>query len=303
MNKVLVIAGPTAVGKTEISIEIARRINGEIICMDSRQIYSHLIIGTAMPDEETKKLVPHHLYGSVDPRTHFTAFDYKKLAEKKIGEILNRGNTPVLVGGTGLYLDALRKGFLNVKSDYGLRTYLRKLETNNPGVLRKILVDLDPQRAQKIHPNDLKRIIRAIEIYVITGIKMGEIVKENRQDENSFDYHIIVLDRERQELHERINKRVHQMIDEGLIEEVRNLLSLGYSTTLNALNTIGYKEVVQYLYGKIDFNEMVHQIKVNTRNYARRQIIYFRKIEGAKWINLSKTSQEEVVDQILSEFI
>jgi len=303
VNKVLVISGPTAVGKTEISIEIARRINGEIICMDSRQIYSHLIIGTAMPDEETKKLVPHHLYGSVDPRTHFTAFDYKKLAEKKIGEVLNRGNTPVLVGGTGLYLDALRKGFLNVKSDYGLRTYLRKLETNNPGVLRKILVDLDPQRAQKIHPNDLKRIIRAIEIYVITGIKMGEIVKENRQDENSFDYHIIVLDRERQELHERINKRVHQMIDEGLIEEVRNLLSLGYSTTLNALNTIGYKEVVQYLYGKIDFNEMVHQIKVNTRNYARRQIIYFRKIEGAKWINLSKTSQEEVVDQILSEFI
>ncbi len=187
MNKVLVIAGPTAVGKTEISVEIARRINGEIICMDSRQIYSNLIIGTAMPDEETKKMIPHHLFGSIDPRIHFTAFDYKKMAEKKIGEVLSRGNKPILVGGTGLYLDALRKGFLNVKSDYGLRTYLRKLEKNNPGVLRKILVDLDPQRAIKIHPNDLKRIIRAIEIYVVTGIKMGEIVKENRQSDNSFD--------------------------------------------------------------------------------------------------------------------
>ncbi|POZ92204.1 tRNA (adenosine(37)-N6)-dimethylallyltransferase MiaA [Petrotoga halophila] len=303
MNTVLVIAGPTAVGKTKVSVEIARRINGEIICMDSRQIYSHLIIGTAMPDEETKQMIPHHLFGSIDPGTHFTAFDYKKIAEKKIGEVLNRGNIPILVGGTGLYLDALRKGFLNVKSDYGLRTYLRKLEKNNPGVLRKILVDLDPQRAQKIHPNDLKRIIRAIEIYVVTGIKMGDIVKENRQSDNTFDYRIFILDRERQELHERINKRVHQMIDEGLIEEVQNLLSSGYPTTLNALNTIGYKEVIQYLYGKIDFNEMIHQIKVNTRNYARRQIIYFRKIESAKWINLSKTNQEDVVDQIVSEII
>jgi len=303
VNKVLVIMGPTAVGKTEISVEIGRKINGEIICMDSRQIYNHLIIGTAMPDEETKKMVPHHLFGSIDPRTHFTAYDYKKIAEKKIDEVLNRRNTPILVGGTGLYLDALRKGFLNVKSDYGLRTYLRKLEKNNPGVLRKILVDLDPQRALQIHPNDLKRIIRAIEIYVVTGIKMGDIVKENRQSDSSFDYHIVILDRERQELHERINKRVHQMIDEGLINEVQNLLSLGYSPTLNSLNTIGYKEVIQYLYGKIDFDEMVHQIKVNTRNYARRQIIYFRKIEFAQWINLSKTSQEDVINQIVKDFV
>lgn len=299
MKKVLIIAGPTGVGKTDFSVKIAQVLNGEIVCLDSRQIYKYFKIGTAFPDEVTLKTVKHHLFGEIDPSINFTAYDYKIKAENIIENIINQGKLPILVGGTGFYIDALLNGFLNVESNYGLRSYLRKLEDNNPGILRKILVDLDPQSALKIHPNDIKRIIRAIEIYIVTGNKMGEIIKENKTKNKKFDFDIFILDRNRQELHERINQRVEKMLEQGLIDEVKYLLSLGYSKNLNALNTIGYKEVIQYLEGRIDFNKMVHLIKVHTRNYARRQIIYFRRLEKAKWINLSLDSEENVIKQII----
>ncbi|RAO98889.1 tRNA delta(2)-isopentenylpyrophosphate transferase [Petrotoga sp. 9PW.55.5.1] len=303
MNKVLIIAGPTAVGKTEISIELAQKINGEIICMDSRQIYKQLNIGTARPSEEEEISVPHHLFGVIDIQDHFTAFDYKFLAERKISEVLSRNRIPILVGGTGLYIDALKKGFLNVKSDYGLRTYLRKLETNNPGILRKILVNLDPERALKIHPNDIKRIIRALEIFIITGNKMGDVIKVNQENKKTYDYIIFIIDRNREELHQRINSRVEKMLEIGLIDETKEILNFGYSPNLNALNTIGYKEVIQYLHRQIDYESMVHKIKVNTRNYARRQIIYFRKIKDKKWINISETDYENLYNIIRNRFL
>jgi tRNA dimethylallyltransferase len=302
VNKVLIIAGPTAVGKTEISIELAQKINGEIICMDSRQIYKQLNIGTARPSEEEEITVPHHLFGVIDIQDHFTAFDYKFLAERKISEVLSRNRIPILVGGTGLYIDALKKGFLNVKSDYGLRTYLRKLESNNPGILRKILVNLDPERALKIHPNDIKRIIRALEIFIITGNKMGDVIKVNHENKKTYDYIIFIIDRNREELHQRINNRVEKMLEIGLIDETKEILNFGYSPKLNALNTIGYKEVIQYLQGQIDYESMVHKIKVNTRNYARRQIIYFRKIKDKKWINISETDYENLYNIIRNRF-
>jgi len=303
VNKVLIIAGPTAVGKTEISIELAQKINGEIICMDSRQIYKQLNIGTARPSEEEEISVPHHLFGVIDIQDHFTAFDYKFLAERKISEVLSRNRIPILVGGTGLYIDALKKGFLNVKSDYGLRTYLRKLETNNPGILRKILVNLDPERALKIHPNDIKRIIRALEIFIITGNKMGDVIKVNQENKKTYDYIIFIIDRNREELHQRINSRVEKMLEIGLIDETKEILNFGYSPNLNALNTIGYKEVIQYLHRQIDYESMVHKIKVNTRNYARRQIIYFRKIKDKKWINISETDYENLYNIIRNRFL
>ena len=297
--KVLIITGPTAVGKTEISIKVAQQLDGEIICLDSRQIYKDLKIGTSFPDEQTMKLVKHHLFGFVELDKHFTAYDYKLAAEETIDEILKNGKMPILVGGTGLYIDALQKGFLNVESDYGVRTHLRKLENENPGVLRKILTDIDPESALRIHPNDIKRTIRALEVYYVTGKRMGELIKFEGPEQPKYDYEIVVLNRDRKELHERINLRVEKMLDEGLIEEVKNILESGFSKNLNSLNTIGYKEVIKYLEGEFDYNIMVHKIKVNTRNYARRQIIYFRRFEDVLWLNLSEIPEEDAVREII----
>jgi tRNA dimethylallyltransferase len=297
--KVLIITGPTAVGKTEISIKVAQQLDGEIICLDSRQIYKDLKIGTSFPDEQTMKLVKHHLFGFVELDKHFTAYDYKLAAEETIDEILKNGKMPILVGGTGLYIDALQKGFLNVESDYGVRTHLRKLENENPGILRKILTDIDPESALRIHPNDIKRTIRAIEIYYVTGKRMGELIKFEGPEQPKYDYEIVVLNRDRKELHERINLRVEKMLDEGLIEEVKNILESGFSKNLNSLNTIGYKEVIKYLEGEFDYNTMVHKIKVNTRNYARRQIIYFRRFEDVLWMNLSEIPEADAVREII----
>ncbi|MFA7204354.1 MAG: tRNA (adenosine(37)-N6)-dimethylallyltransferase MiaA [Candidatus Caldatribacteriota bacterium] len=297
--KVLIITGPTAVGKTEISIKVAQQLDGEIICLDSRQIYKDLKIGTSFPDEQTMKLVKHHLFGFVELDKHFTAYDYKLAAEETIDEILKNGKMPILVGGTGLYIDALQKGFLNVESDYGVRTHLRKLENENPGILRKILTDIDPESALRIHPNDIKRTIRALEVYYVTGKRMGELIKFEGPEQPKYDYEIVVLNRDRKELHERINLRVEKMLDEGLIEEVKNILESGFSKNLNSLNTIGYKEVIKYLEGEFDYNIMVHKIKVNTRNYARRQIIYFRRFEDVLWLNLSEIPEEDAVREII----
>lgn len=298
-DKVLIITGPTAVGKTEISIKVAQQLNGEIVCLDSRQVYKDLKIGTSFPDEQTMKLMKHHLFGFVELDEHFTAYDYKLVAEKTIDEIIMNDRIPILVGGTGLYIDALQKGFLNVESDYGVRTHLRKLENENPGVLRKILTDIDPESALRIHPNDIKRTIRAIEIYIVTGKRMGELIKYEGPERPKYDYEIIVLDRDRKELHERINLRVEKMLEEGLIEEVKKILEAGFSKNLNSLNTIGYKEVIKYLEGELDYDTMVHKIKVNTRNYARRQIIYFRRFEDALWLNLSEISENDAIREII----
>lgn len=298
-DKVLIITGPTAVGKTEISIKVAQQLNGEIVCLDSRQVYKDLKIGTSFPDEQAMKLVKHHLFGFVELDEHFTAYDYKLVAEKTIDEIIMNDRIPILVGGTGLYIDALQKGFLNVESDYGVRTHLRKLENENPGVLRKILTDIDPESALRIHPNDIKRTIRAIEIYIVTGKRMGELIKYEGPERPKYDYEIVVLDRDRKELHERINLRVEKMLEEGLIEEVKKILEEGFSKNLNSLNTIGYKEVIKYLEGELDYDTMVHKIKVNTRNYARRQIIYFRRFEDALWLNLSEISENDAIREII----
>lgn len=298
-DKVLIITGPTAVGKTEISIKVAHQLNGEIVCLDSRQVYKDLKIGTSFPDEQTMKLMKHHLFGFVELDEHFTAYDYKLVAEKTIDEIIMNDRIPILVGGTGLYIDALQKGFLNVESDYGVRTHLRKLENENPGVLRKILTDIDPESALRIHPNDIKRTIRAIEIYIVTGKRMGELIKYEGPERPKYDYEIVVLDRDRKELHERINLRVEKMLEEGLIEEVKKILEEGFSKNLNSLNTIGYKEVIKYLEGELDYDTMVHKIKVNTRNYARRQIIYFRRFEDALWLNLSEISENDAIREII----
>jgi len=290
--KIAIVGGPTAVGKTDIMIEVCEEIGAEIISMDSRQIYRYMDIGTAKPTSEQRRRVPHHMIDILDPDEYYNAFLYRKDSLKAVEAILKRGKIPVYVGGTGLYADALVRGiFEGVPADENIRKELRELERREPGILRKMLEEFDPEAATRIHPNDLKRTIRALEVYMKTGRRISELQKETKGDDRFF---IIVLTRERYDLYDRINRRVDRMVEMGLVDEVKRLLSMGYSKDLNSMKTIGYKEVIEYLEGKYDFEKMVHLIKRNTRHFARRQIIWFKRYENAIWYNLTFVSKEEL---------
>ncbi|MCD6550847.1 tRNA (adenosine(37)-N6)-dimethylallyltransferase MiaA [Thermotoga sp.] len=290
--KIAIIGGPTAVGKTDLMVEVCEEINAEIVSMDSRQIYRYMDIGTAKPTPEQRERVHHHMIDILDPDKYYNAFLYREDSLKTVEDILRRGKIPVYVGGTGLYADALVRGiFEGVPADENIRKELRELEKREPGILRKMLEEFDPEAATRIHPNDLKRTIRALEVYMKTGKRISELQKEARGDDRFF---IIVLTRERYDLYDRINKRVDKMIEIGFIDEVKKLLEMGYSKNLNSMKTIGYKEVIEYLEGKYDFEKMVHLIKRNTRHFARRQIIWFKRYESAVWYNLTFMNREEL---------
>ncbi|KAF2956794.1 tRNA (adenosine(37)-N6)-dimethylallyltransferase MiaA [Marinitoga sp. 38H-ov] len=295
--KIPVILGPTAVGKTGILTELGNEY--EVVSCDSRQIYKYMNIGTAKPTNEEQQKIKHHLIDFVEPDQYYNAYMYRLDALKAIEDILNRGKIPIISGGTGLYFDAVYKGFFESPSSLTLRSYLRKLENSQPGIIREILKDVDPESYLRIHQNDLKRSIRALEIYIVSGKRMSDLIK-NHKIESKYDFNIIILDRDRTELHERINLRVEKMISDGLIDEVKNLIDMGYNKNLNSLNTIGYIEVLEYIEGKYDYEKMIHLIKRNTRRYARRQIIYFRGYENATWINLTNTSNPvEIIKSLI----
>ena len=304
MGKILIVSGPTGVGKTELMLEVCEKINGEIVSMDSRQIYRHMDIGTAKPSPKDRERVPHYMIDILNPDEYYNAFLYRKDSLKEMEEILKKGKIPVFVGGTGLYADALVRGiFEGVPADENVRRKLRELEEREPGILRKMLEEFDPESATRIHPNDMKRTIRALEVYMKTGMRISDLRKRAKGSDR---FKIVVLNRDREELYRRINERVEKMLKDGLIEETKKLLDMGYSRNLNSLNTIGYKEVIDYLDGKIDYDKMKHLIKRNTRRFARRQIIWYRRYDDAVWIDLSelgfKKAKEKLVEMILKEF-
>ncbi|MDK2839027.1 MAG: tRNA dimethylallyltransferase [Thermosipho sp. (in: thermotogales)] len=293
--KYTIISGPTAVGKTDIVLEIASQINANIISVDSRQIYKLMDIGTAKPSKEEQSKVTHYLIDHIYPDEYYNAFLFRQDALKIRDKLVNEGIVPLFVGGTGLYIDSLVRGFFEgVPKDEKLRKELSEMEKNEPGILRSMLEKYDPQAAQKIHPSDIKRTIRALEVYFKTGKKISQL---QTQSEYSKDYKILVLDRYRDELYERINLRVDKMIKEGLVDEVKSLLEK-YPKDLNAFQTIGYKEIIRYLENTYDLNTAVHLIKKNTRHYARRQIIWLRRYKQAKWINLSEISRKKAIEEI-----
>ncbi len=288
--KIIVICGPTASGKTGLGIELANKINGEIISCDSMQIYKDMDIGTAKPTEEERKMAKHYLVDFVEPNERYSVSNFKKDAEETIKEILNKGKQPILVGGTGLYINSLIYNIVYKEEKIDLN-FRKELDNIDLKELYEKASKIDPEAIKKISQNDRKRITRILEIYHSTGKTKTELEKESRH-ELEYEYKIFVLSMDRDILYERINKRVDMMIEAGLIDEVKNILGK-YKEFPTAMQGLGYKEVVEYLENKISKYEMIEKIKQESRRYAKRQLTWFRSYKNAIWLDGIKNTKEE----------
>lgn len=283
MENLLIITGPTGIGKTEISLELAKKYKGEIVSSDSMQIYKELDIGTAKVDlNETE--IPHYMVDIIDPNENFSVADFKYRTKKIIIDVNKKGGLPILVGGTGLYINSIvyNLDFTETEPDYSYREELNKLlKEEGSEILYNKLFETNKAMAEKIHPNNGQRIIRALEI-----LKSGNEKGNNFRQENK-DYNLIFigLNMDRERLYERINKRVDKMIGLGLVDEVKELLDKGLDKDTQSLKAIGYKEVISYLDGEIEFDEMIDLIKKNSRHYAKRQLTWFRRDGRIKWFD------------------
>ncbi|MBI5699185.1 tRNA (adenosine(37)-N6)-dimethylallyltransferase MiaA [Candidatus Saganbacteria bacterium] len=277
----LVILGPTAAGKSAFAIEQAQKLNGEIISADSMQVYRGMNIGTAKLAEKERQGIPHHLIDIRNPDEEWTVSDFVREAIRISGELAIRGKRSIIVGGTGLYLWAFLKGysFPITPADKDLRA---KLEKEDLPTLYAQLSTVDALSAKKIHPNDKKRIIRALEVFELTGKSISEL-QEQRTENTEHGARIIGLNPPREELYARIEQRVDDMIKKGLIEEVRGLLEKGCSRELNSMQALGYKETIEYLAGRWDKDKMIEELKKRTRNFAKRQMTWFRRFENVDW--------------------
>ena len=286
-NKIDVVAiiGPTASGKTALSIRLAKEIDGEIINGDSMQIYRHMDIGTAKITEAEMEGVPHHLLDIKEPTEGFSVAEYQKLVRGKIGEIQARGKVPIIVGGTGLYVQSVLYDFQFAKQEVdeaARENYYKELEILGPEAMHAKLVQMDPAAAASIHPNNTRRVIRALEMAELAGVSRAE-EQFNRGDIPLYNHLIIGLDMDREKLYERINLRVDLMMEAGLVDEVRALYDAGIRD-VQAIKAIGYKELYAHFDGLVSLDEAVEQIKQNSRRYAKRQLTYFRNKMDIAWI-------------------
>lgn len=283
--KLLVILGPTAAGKTRLSIDIAKSFGGEIISADSLQVYKFFDIGTAKPTPDECSLVPHHLIDIVCPDEEFNAGRFREAAVPLIDRLHASGKNIVLVGGTYLYVKVLLSGLIGgLPADVGIREGLRKLRSIfGLEYLYQKLLSLDPAAASRIHPNDYVRIERALEVYYLTGQKMSELQSLHKFSDNDYEYLKIGISRERESLRDRIELRVDKMLERGLVDEVRNLRRMGYESGLKPMQSIGYKEMNQYLDGEQELDKAIELIKRDTRRFAKRQMTWLRKDEEIKW--------------------
>lgn len=296
-EKVIVICGPTASGKTALSVELAKKINGEIISADSMQIYDEIIIGTARPTVEEMQGIKHYLVGNIPITKRFSVSEYKNQAQKAIKEVISKNKTPIVVGGTGLYINSLIYGidYPEIETDQEYRNYLETLvETEGLEKLYEKAKEIDPEAMKKISKNDKKRILRVLEIYKQTGKTKTQIEIESRKNEIEYDYEVFAINFEREILYNRINQRVEKMLEEGLIEETEKLYNKYGEKIITGAQAIGYKEVVDYLKKKYTKEEMVEKIKMETRRYAKRQLTWFRKIENITWLDGSKNVFENI---------
>ena len=299
-NKIIVILGPTASGKTGLSIELAKRYNGEIISADSMQIYKGMNIATAKPTVEEMCKVKHHLMDFLDPMETYSVGEYVLDAEKAITDILSRNKTPIICGGTGLYIDSLINGinFTDDSSDEKIRDELYNLaETKGIDYLLDMLLKIDYDSYVKLsQQRNLRRIVRAIEFYKVTGKTITEQNINSQNSNSKYDYLLIGLNADdRQFLYDRINRRVDLMIQNGLIEETKEVLNLDLSAT--AIKAIGYKELIPYINNEASLDECIDKLKMETRRYAKRQLTWFRRNKNINWIYIDRyTSSQEIVD-------
>lgn len=287
---VLFLVGPTAIGKTALSIDIAKKYNCEIISMDSMQVYKQMDVGTAKITKQEQDGVPHHLLDVIAPDKHYDAAMYCDDTLAVIEKIHSRGKIPLITGGTGLYLQSLTKGFFDgPPGDKEVRDELeRELERDGTEAMHQKLVDVDTISAARIHPNDNYRVIRALEVYRITNIPLSEHIRSQEQVDRFTNCLKIGLTTVRAKLYERINLRTDIMLEQGLETEVRQLLELGYTRDLKSMGSIGYKHMVHYIEGEWDFEEMKTLLARDTRRYAKRQYTWFNKDEDIHWFDVKK---------------
>ncbi len=303
-EKLVVIVGPTAVGKTELSLQLAGSFDGEIISGDSMQVYRGMDIGTAKATPEELASVPHHLIDIIDPDEEYSVAMFQSAATRLITEINQRGHLPFIVGGTGLYIESVthRFQFAQAEQDHELRERLQRLaDTEGVEALHSRLAEIDPITAERLHPNDVKRVIRAIEIYQLTGCKMSDY--QHRAQHSPYDLVMIGLTMEREKLYERINLRVDKMVEEGLVEEVRQLLDRGYDPSQTAMQGLGYKELIPYLYGEITLEKAINDIRQRTRHFAKRQLSWFRRMSEIQWFDVTDPDDRPQVAETIKQIL
>ena len=305
MNKIIALAGPTAVGKTKFAIRLANEFDGEIVSCDSMQLYKYMNIGSAKPTAEEMSQARHHLVDMIDPREDFSAAMYQKLAKQAIADIFSRGKLPVVSGGTGLYLNSLLydMDFSAPPQNPQYRQELLEIAEKQGGnVLHEMLAERDPQAAAAIHPNNSRKVIRALE-----RLKEGEgrlrPFSSIRKETEDYGVLLIALTRNRPELYDRINRRVDILVEQGLFEEVEMLMNMGLTIDNISMKGIGYKEIFEFFSGKYSREEAIDTIKKNTRHYAKKQLTWFRRYDKMNWYNISEYDNDDTAAEVISEWV
>lgn len=303
MRDLIILTGPTAVGKTALSIGLAKAVNGEVISADSMQVYRKMDIGTAKITAAEMQGVRHHLIDILDPGEDFNVVLFKEYALKAMEDIYSRGRIPIVVGGTGFYIQALLYDidFEENDNDMSYREELQNLANlHGNSYIHDMLAKVDPESAEKIHENNVKRVIRALEFYKKTGTKISEHNEAESQKESPYNFEYFVLCDDRAKLYDKIDRRIDIMLEDGLVDEVRGLVAEGYDRSLVSMQGLGYKEIIDYLQGRCSFDEAVYTLKRDTRHFAKRQITWFKREKHVTWVNKNEyESEADILEYML----
>lgn len=300
-----ILTGPTAVGKTQLSIRIARKLGGEIVSADSMQVYKHMDIGSAKIQKSEMEGVPHHLIDILEPSEPFHVVRFQQLAKEAIEGIYERGAVPIVTGGTGFYIQSLLYDidFEDTCEDAAYRSELEQLAKERGDIyLHELLAAVDREAAKEIHSSNRKRVIRALEYYRLTGRPISEHNREQRKKESPYCFGYFVLNRNRAFLYEQINRRVDRMMQEGLLDEVKKLKAMGYDRSYVSMQGIGYKELLVYLDGETSLEEAVEQIKLDTRHFAKRQLTWFRRERDVIWLDADGKTEDELLEAVIARW-
>jgi len=303
-QKLLVIGGPTGVGKTELSIKLAKKLNGEIISADSMQIYKYMDIGSAKVTKDEMDGINHYLIDTITPDVPFSVADFKEYGDNALNDIIAKGKLPIISGGTGLYINALtcNMTFTEAEKDEHYRKYLENLAKEKGNVyIHEMLKECDPISYEEIHPNNKKRVIRALEVFKLTNKPFSSYNAGDDFYNSNYDVYYYVLTMDREKLYERINRRVDIMMEKGLLDECIRLKEMGYNSDIQSMQGIGYKEILYYLEGKISLNEAIDMIKQGSRNYAKRQLTWFRRDTRCIFLDKDTLDDDEILDKVIND--